>query len=62
MTITAVILLLVRSVHPVIKGTVVIPLIPLTASMACRVFRNLKQFDHFCEDGDVNTEDLDFSV
>lgn len=45
--ITAVTLLLIPSVDPIIKGTVVIPLVPLSASMACRVFRNIKQFDYW---------------
>jgi hypothetical protein len=61
-TITAVILLLIHAVHPIIKGTVVIPLVPLNASMACRVYRNLKQFDHRHADSEMNTKDLLFSV
>lgn len=33
------------SIHPPIKVTLSIPFVPLVASMACRVFRNIKLFD-----------------
>jgi hypothetical protein len=56
---TAVILVSIRTVHPIVKNTVVIHLVPLNASMACRVFRNLKQFDH--RRGDSGTDTM-FSV
>jgi hypothetical protein len=58
MMITAVIMVFIPTVHPVIKGMVVIPWVPLNASMACRIFRNLKQFDHRNADSETNTKDL----
>lgn len=43
--VSAGILLFLSSVHQILKGMFVAFLIPLIASMACRVFRNVKLFD-----------------
>lgn len=39
------ILLYLPSMHQVLKAMLAIPLVPLVASMACRVFRNIKLYD-----------------